>query len=225
MNDNFDSRALGKTDCYGQRFMKVGTYRYHVLPVGGDRYTDERPYMIKVVERRATTKMNSHNVAVTQVGHFHAEPGEITIEAGDMVLWNCCTSGAQPYIVVGDKEFFNSARLVNESGYTHAFGTPGEFEWVDVHGGKASGIVRVKNPACKDAKDVQRWRNQLSKGTIVMISDGKVEPQQVEIMVGQTVFFAVVNGVGISITDRRIAGMGAGDACKAPAKRSERSAK
>ena len=34
-----------------------------------------------------------------------------------------------------------------------------------------------------------------------MISDGQPEPAEVEIMLGQTVFFAVVKGPGVSITE------------------------
>lgn len=213
MNDRFDSRALGKTDCYGQRFMKAGTYRYHVVPAGGDRFTDERPYAINVVDRRATTKMSQHLVTVTQPDRFHAETAELTIEAGDVVMWNCRTPNAHPYAVVGDKDFFNSARLVNESGYTHAFGLAGDYEWADAWGSGARGVVRVRNPACKTADDHRKWRNALSRGTLVMIDDTKVSPAEVEILVGQTVYFAVIKGPGISITDRRLMRDATGGAC------------
>ncbi len=36
-----------------------------------------------------------------------------------------------------------------------------------------------------------------------MIADGKAQPDKVEIVTGQTVFFAVVTSPGISITDER----------------------
>ena len=32
MSENLDSRALRNTDCYGQRFMKPGTYTFHCTP-------------------------------------------------------------------------------------------------------------------------------------------------------------------------------------------------
>ena len=37
-----------------------------------------------------------------------------------------------------------------------------------------------------------------------MIQNGKAEPASVEIVTGQTVFFAIVKAPGISITDERI---------------------
>lgn len=204
MNESFDSRALGKTDCYGQRFMKPGLYRYHVLPAGAHHWTDERPYVVRVSERSADNKMNTHHVTITQPDRFHADPEEVVIEAGDLVMWNCRTSGAAPYSVIGDQDFFSSARLVNESGFSHAFGTPGEFRWKDACSGEAGGVIRVKNPECKDQRDFQRWREQLAKGKLVMIVDGKAQPSEVDIVVGQTVFFSVVKGPGISVTGERV---------------------
>jgi hypothetical protein len=43
----------------------------------------------------------------------------------------------------------------------------------------------------------------LSQGALVTIK-GRAEPQQVEIVTGQTVFFAVVDAPGITITDQRL---------------------
>jgi hypothetical protein len=204
MIDILDSRALGRTDCYGQRFMKAGTFRYNVLPVGGQSVTDERPFAVEVREA-GKGEMKQHNVAVRfEGGRFRAAQDEVVIDAGDVVLWNCPDNASVPYVIAGDKEFFASDRMVNECGYSHAFGFPGEYRWVDAHGGRAAGIVRVKDPACKDAADFQRWRKQLAKGNVVMIQGGRAAPREVEILTGQTVFFAVVKGSGMSITDERL---------------------
>src|SRR3954468_18267136 len=82
MLDSFDSRALRLTDCYGQRFMKVGTFRYHVLPAGADCIVDERPFVVNVVETRGKGEMNQHDVSVRADGAvFKADPPEVTIEA------------------------------------------------------------------------------------------------------------------------------------------------
>jgi plastocyanin len=205
MIDTFDSRALRLNDCYGQRFMKPGIYRYNILPPLGRYVTTERPFSIRVVERTATTRMNQHTLLVRSDQHtFRVDQVEIEIEAGDLVLWNCPDAKATPYIVVGDKEFFASHRLLNESGYSHAFGAAGEYVWMDAYGSGASGIVRVKDPGCKDEADFQRWREVLSKGTLVMITGNHVEPLEVEIVTGQTVFFSITQGPGISITDKRL---------------------
>ena len=44
----------------------------------------------------------------------------------------------------------------------------------------------------------------LKKGTVVMVTEGKAQPREVQIMTGQTVFFAIPKGPGISITDERL---------------------
>jgi plastocyanin len=207
MIDTFDSRALRLTDCYGQRFMRIGTYHYNVLPAFGHRVTEERPFMVKVVERTANTRMNQHTLVVrADKGKFRVEPAEVLIEVGDLVLWNCPDPKAMPYMVVGDQEFFASHRLVNESGYSHAFGVAGEYSWMDAYGSGVAGVVRVKDPGSKDEADFQRWHKSLAQGTLVMIADGQVEPREVDIVTGQTVFFAIMKGPGISITDQRLLG-------------------
>ena len=44
-------------------------------------------------------------------------------------------------------------------------------------------------------------QQSLTEATVVMITDGRVDRGAVDIVTGQTVFFAVVKGPGISITD------------------------
>jgi len=51
---------------------------------------------------------------------------------------------------------------------------------------------------------MQAVRELLAKGTVVLIRGDKIEPAQVEISVGQTIFFAVEKADGITITDRRL---------------------
>ena len=99
---------------------------------------------------------------------------------------------------------------MNESGYTHAFGIAGEYRWRDSYGGPICGVVRVKDPGCKTSQDVCKWRESLGTAALVMISDDKAQPAEVEIMTGQTVFFAITKGRGISITDERLLGARAG---------------
>ncbi len=207
MFDTFDSRALRLADCYAQRFMKPGTYRYAVLPAGAHCLTDERPFVINVGNESTRKKMNQETVLVTaERGRFGVakDQQEVRIEPGDLVLWHCADRGAMPFTVVGDKEFFGSHRLVNESGYSHAFSAAGEYHWADAYGSGAGGVVRVRDLACREPSDLKKWREKMSRATVVMISDGHAEPAEVEIAVGQTVFFAVTKGQGISITDRRM---------------------
>lgn len=226
MVDSFDSRALRSTDCYAQRFMKIGTYHYNVLPVGGHCVTEERPFSVKVTERAAKTRMAQRSVVVkADRGRFSVDRDEVTIEAGDLVMWNCADTRAMPYMVVGEKEFFGSHRLLNESGYSHAFGWAGEYRWRDAYGSRAAGVVRVKNPGCRSEADFQGWRKSLAKGTVVMITDGRAEPEDVEIVTGQTVFFAVTKGPGVSITDHRLLAPEGGKQEGRPARREAQKAR
>jgi plastocyanin len=205
MFDPLDSRALRRTDCYAQRFMKAGTYNYNVLPAFSDWIERERPFTIKVAEQKKKAAMTQHTVVVRfEKGGFTVDRSEIVIEAGDLVLWNCPEAGATPYCIAGEKEFFASSRMVNECGYSHAFGTAGEYCWRDANGSDAHGIVRVRDPQCKDESQFGHWHETLKKGTLVTIEDGKTKPASVEIVTGQTVFFAIVKGPGISITDERL---------------------
>jgi hypothetical protein len=61
----------------------------------------------------------------------------------------------------------------------------------------------VKDLDTKSQKDCEKWMKALSQGALVTIK-GRAEPQQVEIVTGQTVFFAVVDAPGITITDQRL---------------------
>jgi plastocyanin len=203
MIESFDSRALRFNDCYGQRFMREGTYHYNILPVLGHYISEERPFKINVISRTSEARMHQHSILITtnQRG-FQVSQAELEIEAGDLVLWNCPEATSTPYGIVGNKPFFASHRLVNESGYSHAFASAGEYYWMDAYGSQASGVIRVSDPECKDEADFQRWRQLLSKGTLVMIDHDQVNPKEVEIVTGQTVFFAIMKGPGISITDR-----------------------
>jgi hypothetical protein len=152
----------------------------------------------------------------TESGRFAIKESKLVIEAGDLVLWNCIDPHAVPYAIVGDKAFFTSHRLVNECGFSHAFGLPGEYRWKDAYGSSVAGVVRVKNPDGKEHADIERWHQTLTKGTIVLVNDGKAEPREVDIVTGQTVFFAVVKAPGISITDERLLATAPG---KPPAKK------
>jgi plastocyanin len=204
MNDRLDSRALRFTDCYGQRFMKPGKYPYHVLPAGGHLLDREKPFVITVGERRSTNTMNQHTVVVRWGDRrFAPDKAEVTVEAGDLVVWNCPDPAAPAYVVQGEKEFFSSSRLVNECGYSHAFGAPGVYQWADAYGSGLGGVIRVTSPDTKSERDLARWLEGLGKATLVMIDKGEAQPREVEIAVGQTVYFAVTIGKGIAIAETR----------------------
>lgn len=221
MTENLDSRALRNTDCYGQRFMKPGTYPYALVPAGGAGATTEFPYVVEVVERTSERAGEMQQTAVTvrfvkerhgecceertaDPGRFVPDQERVRVEAGDMVLWNSPDAGSRPFAVEGRKAFLGSSALTNECGYTHVFTTPGEHEYADANGSGLRGVVRVADPQVRNAEQLRAWQARLGEGALVMINDGRAEPAEVEIVLGQTVFFAVVNGPGVTITEAHL---------------------
>lgn len=208
--DQLDSRVLRRTDCYGQRFMKPGEYRYTVCPAGTGDFVDEAPYVVEVVDQdkekgpddatREGRRIGQATVVVRHDGRrLVVEPTHVRVRVGDMVLWN--GPDDRPFTVRGAKEFFASDRLVNESGYSHVFTVPGEFSWMDAYGSGLRGTVRVSLPEVRTAKALDAWRTKLASGHAVVVADGRAEPAELDVVVGQTVFFIVTNGPGVSITD------------------------
>jgi len=204
-----DSRAIGRASCFAQRFMRPGTYRYAVAPGYGQSLASEYPFSI-VVGNGQVGEMSQYDVRVSDDGRgFTVDQPEISIGPGDLVLWSGNGRTRAPFAVVGEQDFFNSHRMVNECGYSHAFGTPGEYCWADSFGSPLKGRIRVRAPEGCDAHEgLARWQKQLGKGHLVMIADGRADKAELEILVGQTVFFAVVTGPGISITDERLLDLG-----------------
>jgi plastocyanin len=201
-SNTLDSRALGFGDCYGQRFMKPGTYRYDVVTAGGGPVVTDFRYTIEVVANDGGATMKQHDVILKTEGRgFVVDQEVMTISEGDLVLWACADATAHAFEVRGDQAFFGSAALTNECGYSHAFGTPGEHRWADALGGPAEGVVRVKDVRCATPAELTAWRKRLTRGTVVMISDGKVEPAEVDVVLGQRVFFAVVSTSPMTITE------------------------
>jgi len=218
MSENLDSRALRNTDCYGQRFMRPGTYPYALVPAGGAGASNDHPYVVEVVETSSKRERDMHQTTVTvsfvkerhgdccdertsDPGRFVPDQERVTVEAGDMVVWHSPDAATRPFAVAGQKEFFGSTDLTNECGYSHVFMTPGDHEYVDANGSGLRGVVRVADPKPRNQDELRAWQSRLGEGALVMISDGRPEPAEVEIVLGQTVFFAVVKGPGLTITD------------------------
>ena len=209
--DTLDSRALRLTDCYGQRFMREGRRTWNALPAGGGTITDDRPFTIEVAPRKGDGKMAQHDITLRwQDRRFVPDRTKLAVEVGDLVVWHCPDATAPGWEIAGDKTFFGSAALVNECGYSHAFGLPGRYEWADARGSQVHGIVDVVPVQCANGDELARWRKQISQAALVMIQDGKADPAEVKVVVGQTVYFAVVTGPGITVTDRRLIGLGKG---------------
>jgi plastocyanin len=206
--DTLDSRVLGYVDCFARLFAKAGTVKYGITSASVRcGLHDEDAFAIEVRERRESGEGAQHDVTVRmKAGRFTVEPAKLSIQAGDVVMWHGANAAVPGFIVSGraGDQSFSSASLDAESLFTHAFGVPGTYEWGDTGKSDIGGRIVVKDLDTKSQKDCEKWMKALSQGALVTIK-GRAEPQQVEIVTGQTVFFAVVDAPGITITDQRLA--------------------
>jgi hypothetical protein len=130
-------------------------------------------------------------------------PGELAIIAGDFVLWSADSQSVPHYAILGEGTAFASDRLLGQSLYTHIFGTAGDYEWVDAHGSAVSGRVSVAGPRGGDQASMREWQAASAQPALILIKDGRAQPAELRIVVNQQVFFAVEDGPGITVTDKR----------------------
>ncbi|GAB2838036.1 cupredoxin domain-containing protein [Streptomyces daliensis] len=207
-----DSRALTYLDCFGQRFSRPGRVRYAVgSPLASCLETDDLPFSLTVGDARGdarTAQPRQHDVEVRFArGAFTAAVPELEIAVGDVVVWHATAATVPPHAVWGeeaDRAPFSSAAMRDEAFYSHIFGSPGEYHWADPHGGPARGTVRVHDLDGRDRKTCGQWREVLKQGTLVELAGSTVKPAELDILVGQTVFFSVTGTEGISITDTAV---------------------
>jgi plastocyanin len=199
-----DSRFLTYLDCFGQRFSAVGRVHYAVTsPTAACLTLDDKPFVIEVGEKR-DGEPQQHNVEVQyRGGAFTVTPNHLTIAAGDVVVWHASLATTPPFAVWGDLEDgpFSSMALRQAAFYSHAFGAAGEFRWRDANNGGVEGVVRVREIDPNDREACDRWRKELQAGAVVAIEGDRVDPRDVEIVAGQTVFFAVTGSRGLTITE------------------------
>lgn len=205
MSNNFDSRSLGPGNCFGRPFHEPGTFRYALAPGHGAAFPGEAHFAIVVGKGGGREEGRQHNVAVRFAdGHFEAVPRELEVAAGDYVLWHGADGTIPPFAVAGEDGAFASDRLVGENVFTHVFGLAGEYHYADAHGSGLAGTVRVVAPDCPDEAGLQRWQESARQPALVMIDRGRAKPSRLRIVVNQQVFFAVSDGPGVTITDKRL---------------------
>ncbi|GAA0935899.1 hypothetical protein Vau01_020870 [Virgisporangium aurantiacum] len=198
-----DSRFLTYLDCYGQRFSAPGKIRYAVgSPTAAHLALDDRPFVVKVQER-GEAEHRQHDVEVGHSkGRFTVTPRELTIAAGDLIVWHSPVAATPPFAVWGESDAgsFSSLRLSKDAFYSHAFGEPGEFVWRDANGSAIKGVVRVRGVDTHERDAAESWKKELGQGAVVVIDNDRVEPTELGVVVGQTVFFAVAEAAGVSIS-------------------------
>ena len=209
--DTLDSRFLRIGDCIAIKFKTPGTLR-HMLSTGSHVRTklgEDEGQPIEVKAKADALPPKQHTILVKKDGHdIVADTKGLSViaQVGDMVLWHTTDPAILGFAVggSGERHEFSSHLLKDEAIYTHAFGSPGTYEWVDPVGGKISGVVVVKSVTPKNDKERQTWLDSLSKGAAFEIKSGKVTPEKLEVVVGQTVFWKVWDGDGIAIVDKRL---------------------
>jgi plastocyanin len=208
--DTLDSRSLRYIDCFAQKFTTPGHVYYRISTLAGAclPFGEEGEFTIDVRTRSEKGgESQQHDVQVRREGNrFVADPPNLEIHAGDMVLWNTPDPSIAGYVVVGEGAGgkFDSSALNSEAVFTHAFGSPGEYKWVDAHRGKISGVIHVRSLDPKDKEQCQKWLATLEEGSLIVIEGDSVRPKKMEILTGQTVFWAIQKASGISITDSRL---------------------
>lgn len=198
-----DSRLIRLGDCFAHRFSTPGTFGYALAALPGSlaaHHGDEPALSVTVAE--GDGERRQHVVTVSQrAAGLTASPARLKVSPGDLVVWSpdqSVTFGIRVRGRLGD-DVVDSAALHTESVYTHAFGRPGTYAWADANGSGLRGEVRV---APHDAKaGYEAWLGHLPEGTLVHVRGERAEPERVDIIVGQTVVWAIEDSPGVSITE------------------------
>ena len=204
--NTLDSRFCRLGDTFAQRFAEPGNYTYDFNLPGVPPFGHANRYSISVKGTFDPNKDGEqHFVSVRREGsNFVADPPKLEIATGDVVLWSTNESNTPGFSISGKSETdsFNSGNMKRNALYSHAFGSPGEVEWLDANAHGPAGKIIVKMPKTDSAQAMETFKETLAQGAVIIINGTKADKAQVEIFVGQTVFFAVEKAEGIAITER-----------------------
>lgn len=206
--NSLDSRYLRLGDTFAHRFTHSGRYVYAVGAPGGIAPPGHHAGFEIVVEAEKGASSQTHYVTVAWVnGVFSVEPANLHIKNNDVVLWSTASAATPGFAVRGGSghAHFDSAEMPANSMYSHAFGVTGEIAWSDAADPKIGGFITVTAPP-EIRTDEHRtdYMKRLSEASIVMIDAPKAHPKRLKVALGQTVFFAVRSGRGISIVDKAL---------------------
>lgn len=211
-----DSRNLGTLNCYAQKITGSGELMIEAgrASTGFLAPTPERAVKKKVkalpANRRRERKGGKQHVVPLkfQDNEFSLDMDRIEVQEGDTILFHVAERKLPRFAVrgtIGDVSF-SSTELKDQAVFTHAFGLPGRYEWTDANGSGVGGVINVRNEPGEGKKGAERAMKRMSEGALVHIVGKKVEPRELTISTGQTVFFAVEQTDGITITDVTLLG-------------------
>jgi plastocyanin len=202
-----DSRSLGSTDCFMKRFGSAGLVRYTVSRgFGFPPPRDETDEMFTIEVSKAARREGSqqHEVTVREEGgRLRVDRPQMEIGAGDFVVWHAADGSTPRFSVLGEmpKGAFSSAELTTEAVFTHPFGLPGVFRWMDANGSRLEGEVVVRPAEEEGPASRERWLSRLEEAASVVVRGTSAEPERVEIVVGQTVAWVFDRAGGVTVTD------------------------
>jgi len=210
--NTLDSRSLQIGDCFAVTFESEGELRYSLSPGSPPlplRVEGGKPegYLIKVNKRSKAGESNQHTVHVERRdGDIVPDVDSLTIEAGDIVLWYTTDPKVLSFAIAGTGGGgeFGCHALKAGAVYTHAFGAPGTYEWHDPDEKGVEGRIEVSAPDVTTPEKLKAWYSSLEKPATIEIRRGKVSAERLQITVGQTVFWKVWDGSGITIRDKRL---------------------
>src|SRR5207244_1662549 len=95
----------------------------------------------------------------TDGGQLGVDWPQFEMQAGDAVLWHKDEATSHGYAVRGEVggDSFSSAMFTDNTIFSHAFITPGEYRWTDAYHGHVSGVVQVNDAQSKTKDDIDTW--------------------------------------------------------------------
>jgi plastocyanin len=206
--NSLDSRYLRLGDTFAHRLTKSGRYHYGVGAPGGIAPSSHHAKFEIVVAAEKGATSQTHYVTVAWAnGAFSVEPANLHIKNNDVILWSTASAATPGFAVQGSSKdaHFDSAEMPANSMYSHAFGVTGEIAWSDAADPKIGGFIVVSAPPeIRTDQHRMDYVNKLSEASIVMIDAPKAHPKRLKVVLGQTVFFAIRSGHGISIVDKTL---------------------
>ena len=209
--NTLDSRVLGPLNCFVQKITQSGELKFEVrqssagfLPIneGLAGLIKVKPKKVSAAQMRTSGKQHYVPVAFSE-GRLFAKSAPEEIEQCDAILFHQTDRKAPAFSVAGQigETIFSSTELRDQAVFTHAFGLPGCYEWADANGSGLGGIIIVENDPATGKNAAKRATMRMSEGVLVHIVGDKVKPKELRISTGQTIFFAVEETKGITITD------------------------